>query len=630
MPRSQKVRALLALLALERRPVDRSRACDLLWDAANDPRGELRWCLSKLRRLVDTPSLRRVVASGSGVALDCSDCVVDAHELERLADAGFANAPTDALERTLALADGGFAEGLTVDGPELAGWLVAQRERFRLLRAELLGELARRAPGPREALGHLEAWLRVAPLELGAHALMARTLAQAGRAQDASAHLCATRASFLDAGLDTGPLDELARGLREPATGPTGAATEAPRPVDATPATRRPGSVVVLPFLETTPESSAIARGLTDDLIERLARLRVLFVIARGTAYALGGRSHDVREVGRLLDVAWAVSGAVRREGERVTLQVELAATRDAGILWAERAEARLDGTHGPIDAMVDRVVAAVAQQIERAESRRAVLKAPGTLDGWEAYHRGLWHMYRFTGADNARAERCFRRAIELDPTFSRAHAGLSFTHFQNVFLDLTPDRDHQLALALTAARTSVGADDRDPAAHWALGRALWLRGDHDDSLGELERSVELSPNFALGLYTLGFVHAQAGDPSAALEATRQSFALSPFDPLAFGMLASRALAHMRLGEQEEAAAWAVKATNRPNAHSHILAIAATNLALAGRREAGRAFAARSRTLRAGYTVEDLLRAFRFEPEAKALLRAGARRIGFD
>ena len=107
------------------------------------------------------------------------------------------------------------------------------------------------------------------------------------------------------------------------------------------------------------------------------------------------------------------------------------------------------------------------------------------------------------------------------------------------------------------------------------MGRALWLRGSQDEALRELEAGVELSPNFALGHYTLGFVHGQSGDPRVAIASADYSRQLSPFDPLMFGMLCSRALGHLRLGQYQEAADWAIKGAARPNAHVHILAIAA-------------------------------------------------------
>ena len=231
---------------------------------------------------------------------------------------------------------------------------------------------------------------------------------------------------------------------------------------------------------------------------------------------------------------------------------------------------------------------------------------------------------------DNREAAHFFRSALELDPTFARAHAGLSFTHFQNVFLELTPDRDRQMGLALETAAESLATDDRDPAAHWAMGRALWLRGAKEESVIELHRSIELSPNFALGHYTLGFVEAQFGDPRVAIEASNTSRQLSPFDPLQFGMLGSRALAHVRLDGFEEAVEWAMKAISRPNAHVHILAIAASTLALTNRRDEARALVRRMREEIPAYDVERFLRAFRFDRETEKLLRKSARTVGFD
>ena len=89
LPRSRKVRALFAFLALESCSLSRSRLCDLLWDGPNDPRGELRWCFSKLRGVLDDEDRRRVVIAGQDlIALDLFDCFVDAIEIDRLAKGG--------------------------------------------------------------------------------------------------------------------------------------------------------------------------------------------------------------------------------------------------------------------------------------------------------------------------------------------------------------------------------------------------------------------------------------------------------------------------------------------------------------------------------------------------------------
>ena len=98
MPRSRKVRALLGFLTLSPSPVTRTRLCDLLWDVPNDPRGELRWSLSKRRGILDDGERRRVVAGeGNLISLDLTDCVVDAREVDRLARAGIEEAPSERL-----------------------------------------------------------------------------------------------------------------------------------------------------------------------------------------------------------------------------------------------------------------------------------------------------------------------------------------------------------------------------------------------------------------------------------------------------------------------------------------------------------------------------------------------------
>src|SRR4029450_10808264 len=171
--------------------------------------------------------------------------------------------------------------------------------------------------------------------------------------------------------------------------------------------------------------------------------------------------------------------------------------------------------------------------------------------------------------------------AVRLDPTFSRAYAGLSFTHFQDAFQNWK-DRAAGMEQAYRAAAQGLMADERDPAVHWAMGRALMLRGQPAESISALPRSIALSPNFALGHYYLSFVHSIVGDPHAAISAADYSRHLSPFDPMLIGMLGTRAVALVRLEQFEEGASWAVKAAARPNAFPHIHAIAACCLALAG------------------------------------------------
>jgi hypothetical protein len=120
-------------------------------------------------------------------------------------------------------------------------------------------------------------------------------------------------------------------------------------------------------------------------------------------------------------------------------------------------------------------IVSSLDAEIQMAEWNRAILKPPNSLDAWETHHRGLWHMYRFTGSDNDEAQWLFQRAIALDPTFSRAYTALSFTHWQNAFTFKPGEKQAETDRAFDAAGRGLQADPRDPAAHLAMARALWL-----------------------------------------------------------------------------------------------------------------------------------------------------------
>jgi TolB-like protein len=408
------------------------------------------------------------------------------------------------------------------------------------------------------------------------------------------------------------------------------AAVAAPKdaPEDARKARR--ASVAVMPFDDRSHAPGlrgGMAGGLAYDVITRLAKLRSLFVIAPGTVFALHERRLGPSEAGQVLDVDYVVSGSLQRDGSRLTVSVQLAEARTARVAWAEVFSQTLDDAFQVLDEIGNRIVASIDSEIETIERNRAVLRPPNSLDAWEAHHRGLWHMYRFNKADNLQAQHFFETAIRLDPTFARAYAGLSFTHFQDAF-QLWAPRRQAIDRAFDAAGRSIAVDERDPAAHWAMGRALWLRGQQDRSIGELEQAIDLSPNFALGHYTLAFVHSQTGDANAAVRYSDHSRQLSPYDPLLFGMLGARAMALVRLGQFDQAAEWGLMAAARPNAHAHIRAIAAYSLALAGRIDEARTNMAAIRESLPLYRVDDFLTAMQFDPATATLYRDVARRSG--
>jgi TolB-like protein len=539
-----------------------------------------------------------------------------------------------------------FLDGLEIDrSPVFSAWLTAQRRRFRGIHATVLQRLVRSAPD-NEVLDYLGKWLELTPFDESVHLVLFDVLARYGQIREGDEHLAATIRLFESEGLDPTPLRNAWRSARAQRDNSARTVAAAPNRVETTITGSTPGelvvigpggvtarvqhraSIAVMPFIDrstVTTLRGGTADALAFDVIVRLARLRSLFVIAQGTVFALHDRNIRPEDAARILNVDYLVSGSIQRHGNRLTVMVELAETRSSRIVWTDII--KLDDALQVLDEIGTRIVASVANEIETVERNRAILKPPHSLDAWEAHHRGLWHMYRFNQPDNELAQNFFRMAIRLDPTFSRAYAGLSFTHWQNAFQGWA-QRDTELELAYATAGQSLMADDRDPAAHWAMGRALALRGLRDQASLELEQAIELSPNFALGHYMVALINAQSGDPSAALGAADRARFLSPFDPLLFGPLGARALALVRLRQFDEAAEWAVKAAARPNAHAHIHAIAAMSLALAGRLEEARSHLAAIRVTVPAYRLDEFLIAMQFAPDGEQLFREGAKRIG--
>jgi DNA-binding SARP family transcriptional activator len=644
LPASRKVRALIAYLALASRPVARSHLCELLWDIPNDPRAELRWCLSKIRRVVADPAGRpRLETHGDAVRLDLGDCFVDTAQIVRATSEGLDRLAPERLRWLLALFAGDFLDGLEIDrSPQFNAWLVAQRRRFRASQTAVIEQIVGSLPaGSDSAFGHMEKWLELAPLDRRAHEALLDALARRDRMRDGEEHLAAAARLFEAEGLDAAPVRDAwrrakarwtsglaaVRAAHQPSVQPS---LPAPNTEHAGQTASRRASIAVMPFTDLASSNArrgGLADGLAHDIITRLAKLRSLFVIAQGTAFALHERSIGAEDVGRMLNVDYVASGSLRQRGNRITVTVELAEARSARIVWREDFDHKWDDALLALDEIGDRIVASIVNEVETNERNRAILKPPSSLDAWEAYHRGLWHMYRFTQPDNDHAQHFFEMAVRLDPTFARAYAGLAYAHFEKARHGWG-ERENQIDRALEAASQGLAADHHDPAAHWAMGRVLWLRSQQDQSLSELQTAVQLSPSFAHGHYALAFVHCQSGDPQAAIQASDRARRLSPFDPLLFAMLAVRAVALVRLGRFEEAADCAAEAVARPNAHALVLAVAAYCLALADRADEARAVATTIRKMRPEYRFDDLQLASRPSPDVEALFRRAAERIG--
>ena len=292
VPPSRKVRALLAYLILAPRPVQRSALCELLWDVPDDPRGELRWCLSKIRKLIDEPGHARVRADREFVSIDRAEISVDACGVANTVEAGLARAGPDILQDLAGRFAGEFLEGLTLDrSPVFETWLVSQRHVFRALHAQVLVRLAALSSSdPERGLAYLRQRLDLQRYDETAHSDLLAALARCGRIEEGEAHVAAAGRLFNSEGLSRAPLDRAWAQAKRAATGAcaTRIAAEVERAIDARVGASggRRASIAVMPFLALSGPDGNLADGLSHDIISGLARLRNLFVIARAAAHS--------------------------------------------------------------------------------------------------------------------------------------------------------------------------------------------------------------------------------------------------------------------------------------------------------------------------------------------------------
>jgi TolB-like protein/Tfp pilus assembly protein PilF len=391
-------------------------------------------------------------------------------------------------------------------------------------------------------------------------------------------------------------------------------------------------SIAVLPFrlIGAAGSYAAVADALPHELISELSRLRWLFVTARGSSFRLRGSDADIGEIGRLLDVRYCLSGTVEVAGASLAVTVELIDTRDSGVVWAEHFAGAIDDVHQIRADIRSQILAALEIQIPLHEAALARLTVTENLDAWSCYHLGLQHMYRFNRKDNAAAAALFQQAVSRDPNFARAHAGLSFVHFQTAFMRHSDDLAGEFALARRFAQRGLELDPIDPFVNFTMGRTFWLEGDLEGSLAWLERATSISPNYAQGIYARAWTESLAGRGRDGRRNVDLAMRLSPLDPLYYAMLATRAFTHMVMGEDAEAACWAERAARSPGAHVLIALIAVAAHALGGDEIRAASWAANVRSRNPTLTRSDFFRAFPMMSEAtKARVSNALARLQF-
>ena len=344
------------------------------------------------------------------------------------------------------------------------------------------------------------------------------------------------------------------------ASSPAPSATAATAAADSVAIDSR--SIAVLPLLNMggAAGDEYFSDGLAETILDMLARVPELKVIARTSSFAFKGKNIDVREIGRQLDVAHLLEGSVQRAGDRVRITAQLVRTSDGAHLWSQRYDRRIED----VFAIQDEIAAEVVKAIQGKLNADAALAVGNTANllAYQEYLQGMSLLPRRNPQELQQALTHFQKAIELDPGYARAYVGAAI----NVVLlrAYIGERPEQLALA---RHYVVRAKELAPG----LGEAFVAEGAMLESLQEdgaalqaYAKGVSLSPGFALGWQWYGeLLMRYQGDVGKAVEMLEHARALDPLAPMATNELGFAYLEFGNLDRAEEMAR--LMAKNHPD-----------------------------------------------------------------
>ena len=314
------------------------------------------------------------------------------------------------------------------------------------------------------------------------------------------------------------------------------------------PATQKSIAVLAFVNMSNDPDNEYFSDGIAEEIINTLTKVRALRVASRTSSFAFKGKSEDIGEIGRKLKVNTVLEGSVRKAGDKLRVTAQLVSAADGYDLWSERYDRQLEDVFQIQDEIAENIARALRIVLGEDE-KRAIEETPTeNVQAYEYYLRGrqFFHQFRRTGLQYAR--RMFERAIEIDPNFARAHAGIAdCCSFLYMYWDSS---NANLEGADASSRKAVKLDPEIAEAHTSRGLALTLRSQYREAREEFEAALRLDPM----LYEAHYFYARAcqteGKFEEAVSHYRDAWRVRPEDYQAI-YLSAEVL--VRLGRPEEA-----------------------------------------------------------------------------
>jgi serine/threonine protein kinase len=265
-----------------------------------------------------------------------------------------------------------------------------------------------------------------------------------------------------------------------------------------------PKSIAVLPFADMSAEkeNGYFTDGMAEEIINALTTIRALRVASRTSSFAFKGTTEDIRQVGKKLDVATVLEGSVRKAGNKLRITAQLVNVGDGYQLWSQRYDRDMEDVFAIQDEIAQSIVTAL-RVILSEDEKRAIEKVPTVnVEAYDCYLRGRQFFHQFRKQSLEFARQMFNKAIEIDPTYALAYAGVAdccsvlYTNFDA--------SDANLTNADVASRRALKLAPQLAEAHVARGLAVSLLGHHAEAETEFETAMGLNPQLFDAAYMFG------------------------------------------------------------------------------------------------------------------------------
>jgi serine/threonine protein kinase/Tfp pilus assembly protein PilF len=289
-------------------------------------------------------------------------------------------------------------------------------------------------------------------------------------------------------------------------------------------------SIAVLPFINASPdpENEYLSDGITDELIDALAKISGLRVSSRTSVFALKGKPLDVRAVGALLGTSVVLEGTVRKLGDRLRITAQLTSTEDGRLLWSQRYDRQLVDVFAIQDEIASTIVNTLRATMFTDLAEHVPKRYTENIQAYGLYLKGRFAWNKRTQEGVAEAIEYFKQAIAEDPGYAPAYAGLGDSYALDVDYRSIPVAD-AYALAKEYAHKALALDESVPSAHASLAWTLFIYDwEWDAAAREFQRAIELNPRYASAHQWFAFLLAARGQFDTALLEAHTALELDP------------------------------------------------------------------------------------------------------